>query len=450
MAAAGGPGAPRPGAGRAIEAPVRRVQSSRIGYSDSTSRIAIVKLKARTRDGRSSTRRTATPHPAQSATQGDADQRQHPGDHQHVARVAVARGIGGHGADHHHPGLRVHPLEQQRGQEADRPPGRGTRPDGARPSQSPGQHQQVERPGIAQQRVEQRRRRQQPVEPQPDQQHHQRVAGDDAGDVRQRAHEAVVHAGRQQHGVVRPRRDRGRQREAGQGQQRCGAHRPGIPGLSHLRRRPGRCPGPVGAVTRQRAPHDGPKPRSVRIPPISGNASLKNPGLGPAAPVGSRGKAPGLLPDAIALDGRDALPERILAVGERPVEGPLRAAGPTVVGRPGAPGPRHASAPSGPLARGRRSPRPHGVPAPPDGASGQPVVPTLVTDTKSCHIDIRTTTLRGYDRPGCRRGRHSSGAGVSNTARPWAPAFQSTRRLLGGGRRHDRHLGATSMAGRNL
>ncbi len=67
--------------------------------------------------------------------------------------------------------------------------------------------------------------------------------------------------------------------------------------LSHARRRdrrrPGRCPGPVGAA--------GPKPRSLRRSSMGGGMTLTNRGLGPAAPVGSRGRAPGLPPHATAL-----------------------------------------------------------------------------------------------------------------------------------------------------
>ena len=71
----------------------------------------MVILKARIRDRRSSRRRMATPPPAQSEMQ-DVDQRKHQGNHDNIAHEALVRRIGGDRADHHHPGLWVHPLEQ--------------------------------------------------------------------------------------------------------------------------------------------------------------------------------------------------------------------------------------------------------------------------------------------------------------------------------------------------
>ncbi len=54
----------------------------------------------------------------------------------------------------------------------------------------------------------------------------------------------------------------------------------------------------------KRAAHDGPKPRFVRRWSQLEGRPLTNRGLGPAAPVGSRGEAPGLLPGASAVSGR--------------------------------------------------------------------------------------------------------------------------------------------------
>ncbi|CEI76370.1 Putative uncharacterized protein [Pseudomonas aeruginosa] len=180
-------------------------------------------------------------HAAETGPDSDGrrvDQGKYRRDHHHVGEVALQRRIGAYGADRHHPGLRVDPLERRRAPVAQRlatslrvVAGRAGRGD------LPGQVQQVRRADVAQDGVQHRIGLEHRAQAEAHRHHHDEEAATDPEDVRDGADETEVDPRGQQHGVVRTGRDGGDEGEQGERQQQIHGERHSFHPLKWVRAR---------------------------------------------------------------------------------------------------------------------------------------------------------------------------------------------------------------------
>ena len=186
-------------------------------------------LKARTARREVRTGRSAVPNRAQAVQDKIPKSRLSADLDRDVPGIGGDRRIGGDGADHHDPALGVDPLEHGRAPEGHRPAAvvllrrrrLGHRDMG-------GEIDQVGDPGIFQDGLQHRIGDEDGPEPEADRADHEGEADGDPHDVRDGRAEAVSQPRRQQHDVVRPRREEhhgGEHDEGDQERMRHGASR---------------------------------------------------------------------------------------------------------------------------------------------------------------------------------------------------------------------------------
>lgn len=157
--------------------------------------------------------------PQADAREADQDEQDgHPcGIHSIVGGQADRR----RGGQHHHPRLRVDPLECGGFDERHRPRFGSVRLHFARRADAPREVQQIGDARHFEERVQQRQALERFAEAEADAEHQDRDADADAEQVRHRTAKTEVDAGREQHRVVRAGRDRRDEREQHAGGQRA-------------------------------------------------------------------------------------------------------------------------------------------------------------------------------------------------------------------------------------
>jgi len=151
----------------------------------------------------------------------EADQDEHDGHPCGVHPVVGGQADRRRGGQHHHPRLRIDPLERGGFDERHRPRLGAVRLHFARRADAPREVQQVRDARGFEDRVQQRQALERFAEAEADAEHQDRDADADAEQVRHRAAETEVDAGCEQHCVVRAGRDRRDEREQHAGGQRA-------------------------------------------------------------------------------------------------------------------------------------------------------------------------------------------------------------------------------------
>ncbi len=163
----------------------------------------------------------AEPERGPQADAREADQDEHDGHPRGVHPVVGGQADRRCGGQHHHPRLRIDPLERGGFDERHRPRLAAMRFHFARRADAPREVQQVRDARGFEDRVEQRDALEYLAEPEADAEHQDRDADADPAQVRHGAAETEIDAGREQHRVVRAGRDRRDEREQHAGGQRA-------------------------------------------------------------------------------------------------------------------------------------------------------------------------------------------------------------------------------------